>query len=324
MQPGVPLAIETRGGRIQALHTGHAVLLAGDGTVLRTWGEPDRPTYWRSAAKPFQAMPFVASGAMASLDLGDAELALACGSHAAEPFHLETAQRILATAGAVVTDLRCGIHDPGAQAGPRPAEGWTALHNNCSGKHAAMLATCRHKGWPTDAYLSPDHPLQVEIRSWVARAAGVDPQEVPFGVDGCGLPTYFLPVTSLARAFQFLQQSGDAAGQRILDAMGRRPEMVGGTGNADSDLPRVTAGLCVSKYGALGVVGAVNRATGEAVAVKMDAGVSQPARAVALAVMAQADWFTPEQRQALAAHIRPSLRNHVGLEVGTLDVGLAG
>lgn len=316
---GEILATETRNGRTQAIHTGHAVRLSGNGKVVRAWGHPEQATYWRSAAKPFQALPFVATGAMASLDLGDAELAVACGSHCAEPFHVEAAMRTLASAHLAVADLKCGVHDPGPLAGAMPPGGWTAIHNNCSGKHAAMLATCLHRGWPLESYLNPEHPLQMEIRGWVAKACGREPEDVHYGVDGCGLPAFFLPVTDLARAFQWLQVSGGATAARILDAMAKRPEMVGGTGNSDSDLPRVTAGRIISKYGALGVVGAVNRATGEAVAVKMDAGNSQPARAVALAVMAEAEWFSEEEKTALHEHMRPTLRNHAGLAIGQLD-----
>lgn len=322
MHPGPVLATESRSGRIQAMHTGHAVLLDAGGHVVRKWGNPDQPTYWRSAAKPFQALPFVASGAFASLDLGDAELAVACGSHGAEPFHVEAALRILAAAHLPLAGLLCGIHDPGTQAGPMPAGGWTAIHNNCSGKHAAMLATCRHRGWPLHAYLQPTHPLQLEIRGWVAKACGVTADEVPFGVDGCGLPTFCLPITSLARAFHWLQAGGEPAASRILDAMGPRSEMVGGTGNSDTDLPRLTGGRIVSKYGALGVVGAVNRELGQAVAVKLDAGTSQPARAVALAIMEQAGWFTPTEAEALREHIRPTLRNHARLDVGHVEAAL--
>lgn len=313
------LAQEWRNGRIQALHTGHAVILASDGSVRKTWGDPDGATYWRSAAKPFQALPFVASGALAAYGLGDAELAVACGSHAAEPLHVAAAMRTLTAAGLAVKDLRCGVHDPGPQAGPIPEQGWSEIHNNCSGKHAAMLAVCRQREWPIGSYLEPEHPLQDDIRGYVATATGKAPAEVESGIDGCGLPTFFLPVTDLARAFRWLATSGDTAGARVLDAMGSRPEMVGGTGNSDTDTPRLTGGRIVSKYGALGVVGAVDRSTGEALAVKLDAGMSQPARVVAVAAMEWAGWLDDGEAGALRVHSRPTLRNHAGLEVGTVE-----
>ena len=318
LSPGPILAVEERNGRVQALHTGHAVLLGPDGSVLRAWGEPETATYWRSAAKPFQALPFAA--VVRDLGLGDAELAVACGSHAAEPFHVAAAKRILDAAGMSVADLRCGVHDPGPQAGPMPAGGWTALYNNCSGKHAAMLAVCKARGLPLATYLEPTHPLQVEIVQHVARGAGV--ARVEAGIDGCGLPTFYLPLSRLARAFQWLQASEDSSARRVLDAMGHHPEMVGGTANSDSDLPRVTGGRVVSKYGALGVVGAVDRSSGQAIAVKLAAGASQPARAVALAVMQEAGWLRTGEAEALAEHLRPTLRNHAGVAVGHLKTQL--
>jgi L-asparaginase II len=312
---GPVLAVEWR--------TGHAVLVARDGAVLRAWGEPGFATYWRSAAKPIQAIPF-ASGALDAFGLGDRELAVACGSHDAEPFHVAAVRRILEASGARVADLLCGVHDPGPLAGPRPPGGWTALHNNCSGKHAAMLAACRHRGWDTASYLQPEHPLQREIREFVGASAGRPAEDVPFGVDGCGLPTFFLPLADLARSFAWLQSGGGAASSRILDAMGRHPEMVGGTGNADSDLGRATKGRIVSKYGALGVVAAVHRDLGQALAVKLSAGTAQPARAVALAIMAESGWLAAGEREALAGHLAPRLSNHAGLEVGRLETRLTG
>lgn len=322
MEPGPVLAQETRNGRVQAIHTGHAVLLGADGVVRRTWGDPTQGTYWRSAAKPFQALPFVASGAFASLGFGDAELAVACGSHAAEPFQVAAARRIMVAAGIPEEALQCGLHDPGPQAGRMPEAGWSAIHNNCSGKHAAMLATCRQRGWPLDSYLGPEHPLQKEILGWVATATDIPAGAIEHGVDGCGLPTFHLPVVELARGFQWLALGGEPAATRILDAMARRSEMVGGTANSDTDLPKATKGRVVSKYGALGVVGAVERRTGEAIAVKLDAGGSQAARAVAVAVMGLAGWLGEDEAAALRGHSRPAVTNHAGLGLGHLETRL--
>jgi L-asparaginase II len=311
MHPGPVLAQEQRNGRIQAVHTGHVVVLSPDGEPRLMWGDVATATYWRSAAKPLQAIPFAAVAD--SLGLGAKETALACGSHAAEPFHVATARRILEAAGLDESWLKCGVHDPGPQAGPQPPDGWSALHNNCSGKHAAMLATCKARGLDLASYLSPEHPLQQEIHGFVAEAAGVG--FVPHGIDGCGLPTYWLSVTQLAMAFQWLHREQGG----VFDAMARAPLMVGGTGNADSELASHTRGRLVSKYGALGVVGAVNRETGEAVAVKMDAGNAVAARAVALAAMREAGWLQPEEAMLLAEHLRPPVRNHARVLLGHVE-----
>jgi L-asparaginase II len=315
VQPGPVLAVEERNGRIQAVHTGHAVVVGERGAVLRAWGEAQTETYARSAAKLLQALPFAAVADR--LGLGDAEVAVACGSHSAEPFHVEAAQRILDAAGLSVSDLRCGVHDPGPQAGPMPASGWTAMHNNCSGKHAAMLAVCKERGWPLGTYLEPTHPLQAEVRAAVAKAAGLP--DVAFGVDGCGLPTFWMPLSGLARSFQWLHASGDPRATRVLDAIARHPEMVGGTANSDTDTPGATKGRIVSKYGAVGVVAAVDRSSGQALALKMAAGASQPARAVGIGVMREAGWLRPGEAERLEMHLRPPMRNHMGALVGHLE-----
>ncbi|MHB8632437.1 MAG: asparaginase [Thermoplasmatota archaeon] len=318
MEPGVTLAVEERNGRIQALHTGHAIRRDASGKVT-AWGDPATTTYWRSSAKPLQAVPFAT--VFRDLGLGGEELALACGSHSGEPLHVATARRILAAARLTEADLQCGTHDPGPAAGAPPPGGWGPIHNNCSGKHAAMLATCVHRGWPTKNYLDPAHPLQGAIRDVVEKAAGAP---APYGVDGCGLPTFYLGVDHLARSFQWL--SNDPTGKTILSAMGSHPFMVAGTNGSDTDLGLHALGRVVSKYGALGVVGAIHRDSGAAIAVKLVAGTALPAKAVALALMRDAGWLSPAAATALEGHIEPVLRNHAGVAVGkirTLTSGAA-
>src|SRR5688500_1669858 len=150
---GVPLLEEVRDGRTQAVHSGDAVLLDADGHIDHQWGHGDQGAYWRSAAKPLQALAFVETGAFDALaghaGLDDSHLAIACSSHNGEPVHVDAAHAILAAAGLKGSDLGCGAHEPMGGAtlgGPMPKGGWTALHNNCSGKHAAMLATAKHNG----------------------------------------------------------------------------------------------------------------------------------------------------------------------------------
>ncbi len=265
MHTGVPLAIERRNGRIQALHTGHAVHLDPAGAALAAWGEPDTPTYWRSSPKPLQAIPFIEI--MDTLGFEDADLALACASHSSEPKHATRAAAMLAHSGLDASALYCGTHPPMTPQ-PEPPGGWTALHNNCSGKHAAMLAVCAHNQWTLDSYQDPEHPLQVRIRAIVQEATGA--KEIPIGVDGCGVPTFWLPIRQLARAYQWLET--DAHGNRALDAMAQHPDLVGGTGRFCTNLAEASSGTVVGKVGAGGVYIALHRPTGEALAVKMTSG----------------------------------------------------
>lgn len=321
MQPGVLLARSWRNGRVQAVHTGHAVLLAPDGTVRRAWGDPATGTYWRSCAKPIQALAF-AAGPVDALGLDDRSVAVACGSHEAEPVHIAEALRILRAAGLGESALRCAAHDVEERhAGPRPPGGWTAIHNNCSGKHAAMLAVCVARGWPTDSYLDPQHPLQQEVLAAMRRltrdADGGGDGEVPFGVDGCGLPTYWTSIAAIARAFQRLRH--EPAGPRVLDAMAAHPLLVGGTSRTDTLLAQATQGRVLAKIGALGVHVALDRRSGAALAVKVADGASQPRDAVTLELLRQAGWLTEAELAPLREHHLPTLTNHAGRVVGHLE-----
>lgn len=315
MEPGPVLVEEHRNGRVQAVHCGHAVLLAPDGGIQAAWGDPGTATYWRSSAKPLQAIAF--ARVLDAYGLGDEELALACGSHMAEALHIQAARRILAAAGLDETLLRCGRHDVDERwAGPRPPGGWTEIHNNCSGKHAAMLAVCARRGWSLEDYLDPTHPLQQEILGLVARATGLGKGQVPFGVDGCGLPTYFLPISALARAYRWLVVGGDPVAARTLAAVADHPLLVAGRDRLDTDLPRATAGRVVSKIGALGVHAAVDLATGAAYAAKLADGSSPARDALTVEALTAGGWLRPEEADRLARHARPAVTDNQGTPLG--------
>jgi L-asparaginase II len=319
---GVELVGEVRNGRVQAVHTGHAVLLDAEGKVARAWGDPDHGVYLRSAAKPLQAVPF--AGVLDELGLTNEALALACGSHEAEPDHVAVARQILEAAGVEESALQCAAHgcDP-RLSGPEPPGGWLAVQNNCSGKHAAMLAVCRHHGWSIESYLESEHPLQVELRAWVARASGR--QSVPFGIDGCGVPTFWLSLTEAARAMQWLNaQPADAPASRPLLAMGEYPRMVGGTGRFDTDVITATRGRVIAKIGAAGVHVAIDRASGAALAVKTDAGTSLARDVFTGNVMRAQGWLSDADVEQLRHHLEPELRNHAGRRVGEFVADLNG
>ena len=312
---GVPLLEEVRDGRTQAVHTGHAVLLDLDGHIDHQWGHGDEGAYWRSAAKPLQALPFVESGAFDALGLDDRHLAIACSSHNGEPVHVDAARRLLAAAGLKESDLGCGAHEPmggPTLGGPKPPGGWSAIHNNCSGKHAAMLATARHNRWPTRGYLDPEHPLQLAIRGIVGEATG---EPVAWGIDGCSAPCFWASIKGMARAFQWLQRR--PAGRRILDAMAAHPHLIAGTGMWDTAFIGAGKGRWVGKVGAAGLYVAVNRTNGEAFACKMASG-SRDARDQAAAHIAlDAGWLDAEAEAALAPFLAPSITTWNGKTVGT-------
>ena len=267
-----------RGDFLESVHHGTVVAVDGDGRRLFGIGQPDELAFPRSSNKPFQALAMVRNG----LALDGELLALACASHSGEPFHVDGVRRILAGAGLTEDALQCTADLPlgeHAKADLLAAGGKSApIYMNCSGKHAAMLATCVANGWPTENYLDADHPLQLAARAALEDLAGEPVGAV--GVDGCGAPVFAITLTGLARAFGRLAAApAGTPERRVADAMSRHPEWVGGTGRDVTDLMRGLPGA-VAKDGAEGVY-AIGLPDGSGVAVKIADG-SNRARPVVL------------------------------------------
>ena len=244
-----------RGGVIESVHRVHAVKLT-DGRVLEARGDPNLVTFMRSAAKPLQARP------LAGLDLPKEELAIACASHEALPDQLEAVRALLARAGAREEDLECG------------SVGGSKLRHNCSGKHAGMLLLARARGWPREGYYSPEHPLQQELLTIVAEAAGMRTDSIATATDGCGVVTFALSLRAMARAFASVLEA-----ERISDAMRTHPELVGGPAAIDTRLMRALPGA-IAKRGAEGVLCAA-LPDGTAVALKVEDGARRALPAAA-------------------------------------------
>jgi len=276
------LAEVVRSGFVESRHRGHVVALTPDATVAFSAGDVTSPVFPRSSNKPMQAAGMVRAG----LDLDGALLALAAASHSGETVHQDAARKILAGAGldesALQTPPDWPLDERAARAAVASGLGRTPLAMNCSGKHAAMLATCVARGWPLDSYRAPDHPLQVAIRETVEGLAGEPVAAV--GVDGCGAPLFALSLTALARAVRacVLGEPGSAE-RRVADAMRAHPEMVGGTGR---DVTRLMVGVpgLLAKDGAEGVYAAA-LPDGRAVALKLDDGAQRPRAAVMVAAL---------------------------------------
>ena len=196
MMQSVILAEVIRGDTVESVHRGHIVILDGEGRTVFSAGDPDFVTFIRSSAKPFQAIPFIASGGADRFGFTEDEIAMACASHSGEPVHIELAASMLAKAGFTEADLRCGVHLPfneaEAERMQRADERPTQLHNNCSGKHAAMLAFARHIGADHATYDSIDNPIQREILQSMARFAKVAPESIGVAIDGCAAPNLSL------------------------------------------------------------------------------------------------------------------------------------
>ena len=318
----------TRGTIIESRHRVHAAVVDGAGTLVAHSGDAERITHSRSCAKPFQVMPLIDSGGFDELRWGDNELALACGSHGGEPEHVAIATAMLATMGLEEGDLACGPHEPLTargvkqlrESGERP----TRLHNNCSGKHAAMLGRAMTAGWSTEGYERQDHPVQQAIIRNLSEWADVPADAIGRAVDGCGVAEFTLPLERLARAYAaFAREAGDreSVAARILHAMRTRPFLVGGTDRFDTVLAEETEGRVVSKIGAEGVHCALVPALGLGIALKVEDG-AQRAQYPALLRVLQLVGALPEELPPRLADIRHrSLRNTRGEVVGDVVIG---
>ena len=266
---GLPVVAEiVRSGFVEGHHYGSIVALCADGSVDWSVGEVAAPVLPRSSNKPIQALAMVELG----LDLPDDLLALACASHSGEPFHVEGVRRTLASAGLDEAALRTPpdypLDDAAREAVIRAGGTRTPILMNCSGKHAAMLATCVVQGWDTETYLDPAHPLQVAILETFARLTGEPVTTV--AVDGCGAPLLSTSLTGLARAFAALATATEGPEHRVAEAIRRHPSYVSGTTRDELALHRAIPGL-IGKAGAESCY-AVALPDGRAWALKTDDG----------------------------------------------------
>jgi L-asparaginase II len=271
------LAEVERSGFVESRHRGSVSGLAADGSSAVRLGSPEDPIFPRSANKPMQAVAMVRNG----LGLEGELLALASASHSGEDFHVEGVQKILAGAGLTADDLRCPPAWPMDLELARVREK-SRLRMNCSGKHSAMLATCVVNCWPTESYVSPEHPLQRAIRETLAELTG--DEIVATGVDGCGAPLFAVTLTGLARAFHTLVLAEpDTPERRVADAMRAFPEWTSGTDRDERKLMDAVPGLLV-KGGAEGI-DAFACADGRAGAVKIDDGAARARTPVTVATL---------------------------------------
>ena len=312
-----------RSGRGESVHLTAAVLVDPSGEALLSAGLMDIPFYIRSAAKPYQAIPLLATDAHERFQLTEEDLAIACASHSSEPQHVQAVRAFQARAGVEEEHLQCGSHFPYCRAAEeellRRGERPTALHNNCSGKHTGFLAAARAMGASLDDYLSPDHPVQQLSLEHLQRLSGIE--EIPVGVDNCSAPTFFLTLTIMARLAQRLAARDEPLLVPQFQAMTSHPFLVGGTGRFDTDFTTVMKGQAVAKEGSEGVQTVALRdrkGHGWGLALKVLDGCDRPKAQVALEILHAFKLVEPEELEQLATHYRPTYTNRAGRQVGTL------
>jgi L-asparaginase II len=349
-----PVTVDVmRGPLLESRHVVYGVVLdsgasgafaeaALAGESGQAWGDPGFFTVLRSALKPWQLLPFVVDGAADAFGVTDAELALAAASHSTQDAHLQVLADLMEKTGVEEAMLRCPGHAPmDTQIAREVGADWGPRHDNCSGKHTAMVAWCRHMGFDSTGYTSPDHPLQRRIKALAAPLAGADLSSFGAGPDGCRVPTVALPLVNLARLFLLLGDPGlfestkeharvdPAEAQkvvsglmRIRDAMAAHPLLVAGEGRADTRVIEATGGRVVTKVGAEAVWGGVDWERRIAFAFKAIDGGSRAVVPAALAVLKGLDVFSSKEWDALSSLAEPVVKDRGGDASGRMVVHL--
>jgi L-asparaginase II len=338
-----------RGGTVESRHQVSAVAVDPDGKLVGWTGDPDLVTFWRSCAKPFQALPLITGGGADALGVTDEEIALACASHNGELRHVAVATSLLRKAGCVEDDLACGPHpslSPAvaramAERGQKPRK----LHSNCSGKHAAMLAQARFGGWPTADYRKPAHPVQQRALEEVARWTGVPTERIAVGTDGCGVVSFALPLRAMALAYAGLGSARPpdgpsvegaapgssharpparstvvAAAQRVIRAITADPFLIAGTGRLCTEIISSSRGRVIAKVGAEGVYCAAIPEARLGVAMKVEDGDGESARPALVALL---EILAPGAVRLAESFRTPPIRNTLGEDVGHLEARIS-
>jgi L-asparaginase II len=329
LQMSNPVLVEAvRGGLVESRHRGAVVVVDADGATVLALGDVAQAVYPRSAVKPLQALPLLESGAADRYGFGDQEIALACASHGGEPAHVEVANRMLTRAGLDSGALECGSHwpshQPSTQALARAGGAPSALHNNCSGKHAGFVCVACAAGVEHDGYVKAEHLVQREVRGVLEGLTGVGLGEDVCGIDGCSIPTCAVPLTALAHAFakfgtgQGLGPERARAAARIRAACAAQPYFVAGTGRFCSEVMKQFGARVLAKTGAEGVFCGALPEQGLGIALKCDDGATRASEVAMAAVIARFLPMSEDERGAVGRFLRPTLRNWNGIEVGGL------
>ncbi|KAL7931360.1 L-asparaginase II [Trichoderma chlorosporum] len=331
-----------RNGIVENRHLVHAAVVDSAGRILFAMGDPSRITLIRSAAKPAQALAVAETGALDQFGFDDADLALMCASHSSEGRHVARAQQMLAKSQHNEDQLRCGGHPSinstisleWVKHGFEP----TGIYNNCSGKHAGMLAGAKAIGASSADYHLLAHPIQVRVKKVVEELAGLDELDVQWGLDGCNMPAPALPLFHLAKVYASFAQASDALASgnpistrvqqmgRIFNAMAQNPEMVGGEGRFDTLLMRAFNGAIIGKVGAdgcygiglresertesLGAVGAIG------IAMKIEDGNMHILYAAVAEILEQLNLCSRQDIQSLETYHHPKIHNSMGIVTG--------
>jgi L-asparaginase II len=334
--PSEILAKVIRGETVESIHRGHFIVIDGDGKTIASAGDASTVTFFRSSAKPFQAIPFITSGAADAFGFTEDEIAMSVASHSGEAMHVERSARMLKKIGLEEGDLKCGVHPPfyakEAERMLRYGKEPSQLHNNCSGKHAAMLAFAKHIGENIKTYNIGENRIQKRILRCIADFTEIPEEQIALGIDGCAVPNFALPVAAMAKSFinliapsKFPQPTQQACA-RIVSAMIKFPELIGGSERLDTMLMQAAGGKIISKVGAdgvwlCGVLPNENWPTGLGIALKVEDGDDHRARpVVATEILRQLYVLTANSLTELAPM---PIKNRRGDIVGRVEASVS-
>lgn len=326
-----PLVELTRGGLTESVHRGAVAVCDPTGKRVAGLGHPAMATFLRSTAKPLQALPILLTGAAERYGFTDAELACMCGSLNGEDFQVAAVLSILGKAGLGPELLACGVHPPShrptAEALAERGEKPSPMHNNCAGKHAAMLALCAHLGLPPQGYTQAGHPVQGVILKAVAELCAYPAEQIGLGVDGCGVPVFRLPLIALAGAYARLAAPGKsalapekvAAMERLMAACLAHPEMIAGTGRLCTRLMQAAPGQVLAKTGAEGSYALAIPGQGLGVALQIEDGAARALGPVVCEVLHRLGVLDHAGLEGPLADLHhPQIKNHRGEVVAEL------
>ena len=269
-----------RGSHIESIHKIHAVISDKKGRVLMCAGNPEYKSFIRSALKPFQAIPFVSSGAASKINNASKSIALACGSHSGSKLHSREAFKILWEYDIDINDLKC------------PKSKISPLEHNCSGKHAAFLATCKKLNWPLETYLKGDHPLQIEIFRIIAELLEIPTSEIKAERDDCGAPTLYLKLIEMSKLYSLLSSSESAELEQIARAITTNPIMISDNNKFDTEIIKASHGQVIGKGGAEGIQCICKLNEGIGLALKVEDGSKRAKHGVRLHLLKQLEWIS--------------------------------
>ncbi len=314
-----------RGDFIESMHVAYAVVVDGDGQIVKNWGDPDYLTCVRSALKPFQASAAVSAGATDAAGFTSAELALMCASHNGEEIHIQTAKEMLEKLGYDMSYYECGSHAPYDRKSKieliKNSQEPTPLHNNCSGKHAGMLCLTKYLKADPAGYTNVEHPVQQAIMKQIMKFSELE--DFPLAVDGCSAPVPFMTLYNIALMYQKLASVDHEDLSPLYDAMVSNPMLVAGTDRFDTDFIEAMKGHAVTKVGGEAIRGIGFRKDDGSVlgiAIKMLDGNQRCVPSVALAVLENLKLLTSAVLEKLKKYTNITLKNHRLLEVGSIVI----